>query len=162
MECNVVSVFMNMCTCMMVHIHMCASVHRATFTIILCLFFFKAELTGCLGLAGQWTPGIRLSPSAQYWGYSYWVTGFYISTANPNSGPCMWATVTLPTNLPSPDQQLHYCESTSAASIASANITLLCGDLWGQALNHKKKQENEHLASLRNSNCLCKNLSLLN
>lgn len=125
-------------------------------------FFCKEELTDCLGLAGQWTPGIRLSPSAQYWGYSYWVTAFYISTANPNSGPCMWATVTLPTNLPSPDRQLHYCESTSAASITSANIALLCGDLWGQALNHKKKQENEHLASLRNSNCLCKNLSLVN
>lgn len=125
-------------------------------------FFFKAELTDCLGLAGQWTPGICLSPSAQHWGHSYGVTGFYISTANPNSGPCIWATVSLPTNLPSPDRQLHYCESTSAARRNICKHTLLCGDLWDQALNHKKKQENERLASLRNSNSLCKNLSLVN
>lgn len=43
MECNVVSVFMNMCTCMMVYVHMCASVHRAAFTIILCPLFFLRQ-----------------------------------------------------------------------------------------------------------------------
>lgn len=132
--------------------YMCVCAHSYLHYHSLPFFFLKAELTDCLGLAGQWTPGICLSPSAQHWGHSYGVTGFYISTANPNSGPCIWATVTLPTNLPSLIDSFTTASQPQLPGVTSANITLLCGDLWDHALNHKKKQENERLASLRNSN----------
>lgn len=124
-------VFMNMCTCMMVHSHMCASVDRGQRYLRYhsSPFFLKTELTDWLGLAGHWTPGICVSlhlPS----------TGVTVTELLDFTQAQVIQTQVLgfgqqacyqQSHLPSPDIQLCYFKSTSAAR---CNICKTHSSLW--------------------------------